>query len=581
MDTLGLVIHDEQTFLSKVVSEGTEQGIFTRDRSDEIIRVSVAMSNKYVVQKEVDFRSSDELAKVQETILKLIGVGLEIKAKGDVDSALTMLMDGSPVEFFRLAYTRIEKLRHRWNKLLQEHTIKIFVSMEEYECLSDFTCQRLANMSIFSESEVHTISSLTLPDELFSTLGLVEYYESECERYEFILRLKEILPFSLLNTSPNVQAENLSEVDSIREALINTLVISAYTEAPDPVAVTMEDVRRFLGTVDLNEISDLFPEDVENAVLDVIQELGEDLDEQEGSLLAKEIIRTAQKFLETIVAEWDTINSPSENTFFKRWCRLVILSGAPDPLFRILTQRDMLDEFDFEMLLTQMMNLPEDQVLGIVDKLPWNRMTPDQIIRLFHSVEQYQEIMASQVELEGFSAPEFIDLLEGLSPEALHNLVPALKKPFAEAEFSMEDLEILAGLPNTHGPSLLRLTTGPVDYEAEQVFQEYKEGSDNIRQVLFHSCISRDFFSALFEEAWSMNAALVKSMVKTVPATEIGPLLLSANAGMPPKLVQGVEKQHQLEFDIKEVNSLFKALPLAKRKAAAKFFNDMVDLTKA
>ncbi|MBI5248314.1 MAG: hypothetical protein HY912_02365, partial [Desulfomonile tiedjei] len=447
MDSLGLVIHDEQTFLLKVVNEGMEQGIFTRDRADEIIRVSVAMANKYVVQKEVDFRSTDELAKVQETVLKLIGVGLEIKSKRDTDAALSMLMEASPVELFRLAYTRVEKLRHRWNKLLQDHKIQILVSMDEYECLSDLTCQRLANMSIFSETEVHTISSLTLPDELFSTLGLVEYYEAELERYEFILRLKAILPFRLLNRSPNVQAENLSEVDSVREALINTLVISAYTEAPDPVAVTMEDVRRFLDAIDVTEASELFPEDIENAVLDVIQELGEDLDEQEGSLLAKEVIRTSQKLLEEIVSEWETINSPSESTFFKRWCRLVMLSGAPDPLYRILSQREMMDEFDFEMLLSQMMSLPEDRVPGIIERLPWNRMIPDQVIRLFHSLEQYQEGMAVQVELEGFTAAELIDLLEGLTPQALHKLVPALKKPFTDAEFTLEDLEILAGLP--------------------------------------------------------------------------------------------------------------------------------------
>lgn len=574
MDSLGLVVHDEQTFLSKVVNAGMEQGIFTRDRADEIIRVSVAMANKYVVQKEVDFRSTDELAKVQETVLKLIGVGLEIKSKGDVDSGLAMLMEASPVELFRLAYTRIDKLRHSWHKLLQDHNIQILVSVDEYECLSELTCQRLANMSIFSESETHTISSLTLPDELFSNLGLVEYYEAELERYEFILRLKEILPFRLLNRSLNVQGENLSEVDSIREALINTLVISAYTDSPDPVAVTMEDVRLFLAAVDVTELSDLFPEDIENAVLDVIQELGEDLDEQEGALLAKEVIRISQKLLETIVSEWDTISSPSENIFFKRWCRLVILSGAPDAVDRILSQQEKLDDFDFEMLLTQMMNVPEERVVGIIERLPWNRMTPDQIIRLFHSLEQHQKQMASSADLNGFSAPELIDLLEGLNPSALRELVPGLKKCFSEAEFTMEDLEILAGLPNAEAAILLRMTKGPVDYDAEQALQEYKEGSDKTRQILFYSCIGRDFFPGLFEEAWAVNAAFVRSMTKAVPAKEIGRLLLAANAGKPPRVLKNAEEDAQLDFGLKEVTSFFRSLPAAKRKAAIKFFSD-------
>lgn len=574
MDSLGLVVHDEQTFLSKVVNAGMEQGIFTRDRADEIIRVSVAMANKYVVQKEVDFRSTDELAKVQETVLKLIGVGLEIKSKGDVDSGLITLMEASPVELFRLAYTRIDKLRHSWHKLLQDHNIQILVSVDEYECLSDLTCQRLANMSIFSESELHTISSLTLPDELFSNLGLVEYYEAELERYEFILRLKEILPFRLLNRSPNVQGENLSEVDSIRDALINTLVISAYTDSPDPVAVTMEDVRRFLAAVDVTELADLFPEDIEDAVLDVVQELAEGLDEREGALLAKEVIRISQKLLETIAAEWDTISSPSENVFFKRWCRLVILSGAPDAVDRILSQQEKLDDFDFEMLLTQMLNVPEERVVGIIERLPWNRMNPDQIIRLFHSLEQYQKQMASTADLNGFSAPEVIDLLEGLNPEALHELVPGLKKCFSEAEFTMEDLEILAGLPNPEAAILLRMTKGPVDYDAEQAFQEYKEGSDKTRQILFYSCIGRDFYPGLFEEAWAENAALVKSMARAVPAKEIGRLLLAANAGTPPRIMKKAQEDAQLEFDLKEVTSFFRSLPAAKRKAAINFFSD-------
>ena len=294
MDTLGLVVHDEQTFLTKVVNTGMEQGIFTRDRADEIIRISVAMANKYVLQKEVDFRSTEELARVQETVLKLIGVGLEIKSKGEIETGIQLLMDASPVELFRLAYTRIERLRHSWRLLLRDHRIEIMVNADEYQCLADITCQRLSEMSIFSESELHTISSLTLDDELFATLGLVEYYEAELERYEFILRLKKILPFSMLNRSPSVRADNLAEADSIRNALINTLIISGYAESDDPVAITMRDVRYFLEALDPTDTADLFPEDVENAILDVIHELGEGLDEQEGSLLAREIIGSAQ-----------------------------------------------------------------------------------------------------------------------------------------------------------------------------------------------------------------------------------------------------------------------------------------------
>jgi hypothetical protein len=569
MESFGLVVHDEQTFFSKVVNSGMEQGLFTRDRADEIIRVSIAMANKYVIQKEVDFRSTEELAKVQETVLKLIGVGLEIKSKGEVETAVSLLMEASPVELFRLAYTRIDKLRHSWRQLLQDHKIPILVRPDEYECLADLTCQRLANMSIFTDSELHTVSSLTLSDELFSALSLVEYYESELERFQFILRLKDILPFDLLNRSPNLEAENLSEVDSLRESLINTLVIGTYTNSSDPVTVSMEDVRAFLEGIDVEAAMSLFPEDVENAVLDVIQELGEDLEESEGALLAKEIIHTSQKLIETVVSEWDTITSSSENIFFKRWCRLVILSGTPDPLERILSEKTMLDEFDFEMLFSQLLNGSPERVAGIIQRLPWSRMNADQIIRLFHSLEQYQEQLADQADLTGFNSAELIDLLEELTPAALQRLIPALTKPFQDAQFSMEDLEIVAGLPDTESIALLMKTGGPSDYTREQILQEYKDGSDQTKRVLFYSCSGTEIFGTLFQEAWAMDQAQVRKMMKTVPMNEIGRLILSANDGRFPRGLD--DPDHKVQFASEEVDSFFSKLTAARKKAVVKY----------
>ena len=96
MESWGLVVHDEQAFLAKVVNLGVDEGILTADKVDEIIRISVAMANKYVLQKEIDFRSQDELAKVQETIIRLVGIGLEIKSKGIVEEGVRLLIDASP-----------------------------------------------------------------------------------------------------------------------------------------------------------------------------------------------------------------------------------------------------------------------------------------------------------------------------------------------------------------------------------------------------------------------------------------------------------------------------------------------------
>jgi hypothetical protein len=573
MDTLGLVVHDEQTFLTKVVNTGMEQGIFTRDRADEIIRISVAMANKYVLQKEVDFRSTDELATVQETILKLIGVGLEIKSKGEIETGVRLLMDASPVDLFRLAYTRIERLRHDWRLLLSDHRIEILVSADEFQCLADITCQRLSEMSIFTESELHTIGSLTLDDELFATLGLVAYYEAEVERYQFILRLKKILPFGMLNRSPSVRAENLAEVDSIRNALISTLIISAYAESQDPVAITMRDVRQFLESLDPEETADLFPEDVEKAILDVIHELGENLDEQEASLLAREVLGSAQKLLETAIHEWDTVNSASESVFFKRWSRLVILSDAPDPIDRVLSSDELLDEFDFEMLLNQLLSLTEKDALKLTEKLPWSRMTPEHIIRLFHQAHSYQRAFAENVSLMGFSALALVELLEDLDSEVFKELTPVLEKFLRETNFSLEDLETLSALPHYEASALMRMTNPPTDYDGEQILEEFRHASDKVRQALFHSCLQADFFPQLLELAWSIDPDFVKHEVKTIPPAQIGVFLLAATGGNGPKSVpKPGSKESTLQFESRDLNSLFRSLPANKKRAAVKFF---------
>jgi hypothetical protein len=570
MTDLGLIVYDEQGFFSRVISAGTEQGLFTRDRADEIIRIAVAMANKYVVEKEVDFRSEAELAKVQETIIKLIGVGLEIKSRGDVDQGVMILQESSPVDLFRLAYTRVEKLRSRWRKLLKDHGISILVTKDEFECLSDISCRRLAEMSIFTDSELHTIRSLTLPDELFTSLGLVEYYEEEAEKYEFILKLKRVLPFDLLNKSPNVMAESLSEVDSIREALTATLIISDYLHTADPVAVSMPDVRNFLESFSLDE--DPFTPEVENAVLDVIHELGEDLGEDDGALLTREVIRIAEKTLDTIISEWDLVNASSENVFYKRWSRMVILSDAPEPMERILTSGQMVDEFDFELVISQLATKPAEEAQGLIKRLPWKNFLPEQTIRLFHQLEQYQENLAGSVTLSDFNPGQLIDLVEELNPKALKTIEPALRKALDAAQFTMEDLELLAGLPSSNVWFLAQMAGPPVDYDMGQMLTEFKTSPERIRQVVFHAAVRGAYFPELFQEAWLSDPAFVKKQVKFVPVTEIGHFIERLLPGNEEPVLREGEAGAELQFRTKEINAFFKSLPAGKKKAAVKYF---------
>jgi hypothetical protein len=570
MTDLGLIVYDEEGFFSRVINAGTEQGLFTRDRADEIIRIAVAMANKYVVDKEVDFRSEAELAKVQETIIKLIGVGLEIKSRSEVDQGVMIVMEASPVDLFRLAYTRVEKLRSRWRNLLKDHGISILVTKDEFECLSDITCRRLAEMSIFTDSELHTIRSLTLPDELFTSLGLVEYYEEEAQKYEFILKLKHILPFDLLNKSPNVTAESLSEVDSIREALTATLIISDYVHTADPVAVSMPNVRSFLESFSLDE--DPFSPEVENAVLDVIHELGEDLGEDEGALLTREVIRIAEKLLDTIISEWDLVNASSENVFYKRWSRMVVLSDAPEPMERILTSGQMVDEFDFELVVSQLTTRPPEEAKAIILKLPWKNFLPEQTIRLFHQLEQYQDELAQVVTLSDFNPGQLIDLIEELSPKALKKIEPALRKILDATQFSMEDLDLLAGLPSSNIWFLVEMAGPPVDYDMGQVLSEFKTGSETIRQVAFHAAVRADYFPALFQEAWLSDPAFVKKQVKYVPVTEIGRFIERLLPEDEEPVIKEGPTEAELEFRTREISAFFKSLPAGKKKAAVKYF---------
>lgn len=572
MENYGLVIHDDQSFLAKVVELGVQLGALTSERADEIIRISVAMANKYVLQKEIDFRSVEQLARVQQTILRLVGVGLEIKSKGDVDQGIDYISDSSPVDLFRLAYTRIENLRNEWKKLLLNHKIQILVNQEDYECLSEMACQILGEMNVFTEAELYTIRSITLDDDLFTSLAILEYYESELRRYQFILKLKDILPFDMLNRSPLVKAENLSEVDSIREALINTLVISGYVETESPIAVSINDIRQFLESVDWSDIDDPFPVEIETPVIEVIHELGQGLDENEASLLAKEVIRSIQKLVTTIVNDWKTVNSNSIPVFFKRWSRIALLSDKLDELEQLITPSGRLDEFEFENLVEKIVRLPELEITNVIDRLPWDSLSPDQVIRLFHDFRPHQKKFIDHVSLGEFSGPELIDLIEIMETGTLKIIIPKIKDVLANLSLELEDLEILASVPEIDVYSLLRVAAPP-QLDKGQALLEFVDGGSRTRKILFHSCVRADFFPDFFLEVWSMDPQFVKREIRALSTAEIGPFIRSVSGSITPKLVYRNKKEFDIEFMSNELSSFYNSLPATKKKAVIKFFS--------
>jgi hypothetical protein len=529
------------------------------------------MSNKYVIQKEIDFRSLEQLARVQQTVLRLVGVGLEIKSNGKLDEAVGLLADVSPVEFFRLAYTRTENLRNEWKKLLLNHGVPILVDKEQYRCLSDIACQILSEMSVFTESELHTIESLKLDDDMFTSLTILEYYESELRRYQFILKLREILPFEMLNKSPLVNADNLSDVDSIREALINTLVISGFLETENPVVVTTDQIRAFVESVDWLSAEDPFPVEIESTVIDVIHELGQGLQEDEASLLAKEVIRSIQKLVSTISNDWKTINSPLTQVFLKRWTRLAILSDAFDEFDQIELQSGKMDEFEYENLIKKMAQVSETEKTNLSSRLPWEALTPDQIIRLFHDFRPHQSKFVEYVSFREFSGAELIDLIETLELPVLKDLIPKIKEALGGVSLDLEDMDVLASIAEIDSFELLR-ASAPPQLDKDQALLEFRDGNLKIRKILIHSCIGTDFFHDLFLEVWNMDPQFVKRETKSISPSEIGRFIESACGSVQPKVTPLDDGQFRLNLADKEISNFFDSLPTTKKKAAIRHF---------
>jgi len=571
MENYGLVIPDDQSFMARVVELGVQNGILTRDRADEIVRISVAMSNNYVIQKEIDFRSLEQLARVQQTVLKLVGIGLEIKSEGNLELGVKFLVEVSPVELFRLAYTRTENLRNEWKKLLLNHQVPILVDKEQYMCLSDIACQILSEMSVFTESELYAIQSLKLDDELFTSLTILEYYESELKRYQFILKLRDILPFNMLNKSPLVNADNLSEVDSIREALINTLVISGFLETETPVVVTADEVRAFIGSVDWLSSEDPFPVEIESTVIDVIHELGQGLKEAEASLLAKEVIRSIHNLVTTIAHDWKTVNSPLDQVFLKRWARMAILSDTFDEFDQLGIQSGKMDEFEYENLTKKMARMSEAEMINLLSLMPWEALTPDQIIRLFHDFSPHQAKFVEYVSLREFSGAELIDLMETIEPSSLKELIPKIKEAIASVSLDLEDMEVISSIAKIDSFELLR-ASAPPQLEKSQALLEFRYGNPKIRKILFHSCIGAEFFHDLFLEAWNMDPHFVKREVRSISTREIGRFLELASGTARPTVVAVENDEFQLQLTEKDISNFFDSLPTTKKQAAIRHF---------
>ncbi len=305
----------------------------------------------------------------------------------------------------------------------------------------------------------------------------------------------------------------------------------------------------------------------------MIQELGDGLEEKEVSLLTREILRSFQKLLDTINSEWDATNLQSETFLFKRWSRMVILSDAPDQLERILRAAGDLDEFDFEVLISQLLSRPDSEAPIILDRIPWEKVPPHQVVRLFHESERLQILCAPKIQFEPFTPGDLIELLEGLDARVIALMQPALAKALPTMQFSLDELASLVEILPANGMELLKAVSPPEEYDAKRITREFREGNEKIRKALFYAVLGTDFFPDLFIEAWSMDPSLVKKLTKHIPASQIGQVFFEACGRCAPKIIPKADKgQSTLNFPSDALNAFYRSLPAKKKKAALHFF---------
>ena len=108
--------------------------------------------------------------------------------------------------------------------------------------------------------------------------------------------------------------------------------------------------------------------------------------------------------------------------------------------------------------------------------------------------------------------------------------------------------------------------------DARRLLLEYDEGSETIRVVLLFSCWGSEYFPELLAEAWAIDPDFIKKQVRTVSVSEIGDFFRCAAGDRPPKTIRRKKGDQDLRFATPELTSLFKWLPVSKKKALVKYF---------
>ncbi|MFH0960619.1 MAG: hypothetical protein V1897_18180, partial [Pseudomonadota bacterium] len=300
--------------------------------------------------------------------------------------------------------------------------------------------------------------------------------------------------------------------------------------------------------------------------------LGQGLPTDEASLLAKEVIRSVQNLVATIAHDWKTINSPAPQVFLKRWARLAIISDTFDELDQYIMESGNIDEFEYENLTKKMSQISDAEMINLLRRMPWEILTPDQIIRLFHDFRPHQSKFFEYVSLKEFTGAELIDLIETVEPATLKGSIRKIKEALASMSLDLEDMEVISSIAEIDSFDLLRASAIP-QLDKDQALLEFRDGNLQTRKILFHSCMGAEFFRDLFLQAWDMDPQFVKREARSLAPSEIGRLLELVSGKVGPRLVPSKNNEFLLEFADKDISSFFDGLPTTKKKAAIRHFS--------
>jgi hypothetical protein len=226
------------------------------------------------------------------------------------------------------------------------------------------------------------------------------------------------------------------------------------------------------------------------------------------------------------------------------------------------------------VLTDQFIRRSESDAAMLAAEVPWQRLSPAQIIHLFHDFHSLHEAFAAHVSLKEFNAADLAELLETVKPELFKTLAGELRQALGKGNLTLDDMVLLAGLSHAEEAVLSALSIPPADYDGPRVLSEFRDASETIREILFFSCRSADFFHELFLEAWERDPRFLKRYVKKLAPGLVGPFLVSAAGSSGRELVSAGKKTWTVRFDSAELNAFFAALPVAKKKAAITYLRD-------